>query len=246
MEPGTKVEIREFGDTTLYGGWPEMPSNVVHVWKLSLSPPASTAVEACYELLSPEERQRAARYRVEQPRSDFILTRGTLRSLVASYLQKTAQDLSFRYSEFGKPRLDEGCELRFNVSHTNGLALLAFARRREVGVDVEWIRPTLDARKLAERFFSDRERTSLEHLSGDQLYVAFFRCWTRKEAFVKGRGDGLSLPLHQFDVSIEVDEPHALLATRPDPSEASQWTLRDLPASPGFAAALAVAETVDR
>lgn len=129
------------------------------------------------------------------------------------------------------------------MSHTDGLALLAFERKREVGVDVERIRPQLDARKLAERFFSVRERQYLESLSGDELYIAFCRCWTRKEAYVKARGDGLSLPVDQFDVSIEANDPHALLATRPDASEASRWTVRDLFTSPGYAAALAVAET---
>ena len=131
--------------------------------------------------------------------------------------------------------------MRFNVSHTDGLALLAFVRTRDIGVDVEKIKAATDAKKLAERFFSDRERSFLESLSGEELHAAFFRCWTRKEAYVKARGEGLSLPLHQFDVSVAEDEPQALLATRPDPSEADRWVLRDLPTSPGYAAALAVA-----
>jgi len=244
MVQATKVEIHEFGDATPQVGSTEIPPNVVHVWKRSLHS-AQAVVDACYELLSPEERERAARYRVERARCDYILTRSALRSLAAGYLRKTPQDLSFRYSEFGKPSLDGRSDLRFNVSHTEGQALLAFAREREIGVDVEQIRPALDARQLAERFFSVHERRSLESLSGDALYAAFFRCWTRKEAYVKARGSGLSLPLHQFDVSIAAADPQALLATRPDASEASRWILRDLPVSPGYAAALAAEVAVD-
>jgi 4'-phosphopantetheinyl transferase len=258
MSTGVKVEVREccqLGETCVI---PELKPDVATVWIRSLQ--VTSAIEkSCYELLSAEERERAARYRVERPRTDFILTRGTLRSLAARYLQTTPQALSFSYSKHGKPLLDQAYEartfddrtfgdgavdLRFNVSHTNGLALLAFVRKREIGVDVEKIGPQPDATKLAERFFSESERRSLESLSGDELNAAFFRCWTRKEAYVKARGEGLSLPLHQFDVSVAAGESQALLATRPDPAEVKRWILRDLPAGHGYAAALAVAEIV--
>ena len=119
---------------------------------------------------------------------------------------------------------------------------MAFARDREIGIDVEKVDREVDAKKLSDRFFSVRERQCLKDLSGEELKSAFFRCWTRKEAYVKARGEGLSLPLDQFDVS--VDKSCALLATRPDASEAARWTLRDLPMSPGYAAALAVSEGV--
>jgi 4'-phosphopantetheinyl transferase len=220
---------------------PDLRPDIVNVWIRTLQ--VSSATEsACYELLTSEERARAARYRLGRPRNDFILTRGTLRSLLARYGGMTPQDLSFRYSEYGKPLLDGKSDLRFNVSHTDGLALIAFVRTREIGVDVEKINAAPDVRKLAERFFSVRERHSLESLSGEDLQAAFFRCWTRKEAYIKARGDGLSLPLHQFDVSVAPNESRALLATRPDPSEAGRWILQDLSVSHGYVAALAVAE----
>lgn len=247
MRSVTTVEVRKFDnaticDATMYGST-ELASNAVHVWKRSLRA-VPTAIETCSASLSADERERAARYLVEQPRTDFILTRGTLRALIASYLHKEPQEIRFQYSKFGKPSLEGSCELRFNVSHTDGLALLAFTRDRELGVDVEHVRPTLDAAKLAERFFSERERRSLEKLNGNDLYAAFYRCWTRKEAYIKARGDGLSLPLSLFDVSVEADELQALLATRPEASEANRWMLRDLNAGSGYAAALAVAEIV--
>jgi 4'-phosphopantetheinyl transferase len=243
MPQSIKVDLLECCDPPGKCAVPDLPTDVAHVWirPLQVPPPVE---EAGYELLSPEERQRAARFRIGSPRSNFILTRSTLRSLAGYYLGTSPQDLSFRYSEYGKPVLDGPSDLRFNVSHTDGLALIAFVRTREIGVDVEKIKAATDAKTLAERFFSIRERGALENLSGEELHAAFFRCWTRKEAYVKARGEGLSLPLDQFDVSVAEDELKALLATRPDSSEAGKWMLRDLPTSPGYAAALAVAETV--
>jgi 4'-phosphopantetheinyl transferase len=248
MLRSVKIEARECGEPGDCAV-PELPPGVVNVWVRSLDVPASVE-RACYELLSAEEHERAARYRVQRPRKDFIVTRATLRSLAAAYLGTTPLDLSFRYSKYGKPILDGPLDshfqdlrfndLRFNVSHTEGMALIAFVRTHEIGIDIERIRPQPDIRKLAERFFSVHERHALERLSGDELQTAFFRCWTRKEAYVKARGEGLSLPLDQFDVSVAADESQALLATRPDPSEARRWILRDLPTRPGYAAALAV------
>jgi 4'-phosphopantetheinyl transferase len=242
MSAGVKIEVRECCESAEHCVIPDLQPDTVNVWTRTLR--VSSAIErACYEVLTSEERERAARYRIERPRNDFILTRGTLRSLLARYSGITPQELSFRYTAHGKPLLDGPSDLRFNVSHTDGLALIAFVRAREIGVDVEKINAAPDVRKLAERFFSIQERHSLEPLSGDELQSAFFRCWTRKEAYVKARGEGLSLPLHQFDVSVAPNESRALLATRPDPSEASRWTLQDLPVSHGYVAALAVAET---
>jgi len=243
MGPEIRVEIRDFCDAG--SAATALPFNVVHAWWRSLRAQA-TAVQACYELLSREERERASRYRVEGPRDDFVLTRGTLRSLLAGYLQRTPQELTFQPTEYGKPFIAGPCDLRFNVSHTDGLALLAFVRQREIGVDVERIRPEPDAQKLAERFFSVYERRALENLDGDDLQTAFFRCWSRKEAYIKARGEGLSLALDQFDVSIEANESRVLLATRPDPSEASRWVVRDVAARAQYAAAVAVATAVDQ
>lgn len=243
MACSVKIEVRECSDAMMDCIVPQLQPDVVQIWIQRLQMP-SPIEPACYEMLSDEERERAARYLVEKPQNDFILTRGRLRCLLASYLGTGAREVLLRQAEHGKPHLDRGFDLRFNVSHTDGLALLAFVRTREVGVDVEKIKAAPDARRLAERFFSVRERGFLKDLSGDDLHAAFFRCWTRKEAYVKARGEGLSLPLHQFDVSVAENESHALLATRPDESEASRWILRDLPGIPGYAAALAVANTV--
>jgi 4'-phosphopantetheinyl transferase len=118
--------------------------------------------------------------------------------------------------------------------------LLAFTRRRDIGVDVEQVRSDFDLEAIARRFFSPDEQRQLAAIAPEQKPEAFFRCWTRKEAYIKATGDGLSLPLSQFDVSVEIGGPNALLATRPDDSEAQHWHLQGVPAGPGYAAALCV------
>jgi 4'-phosphopantetheinyl transferase len=237
MDSDPKIAIRDFSGAALreIGA---LPSDLVCLWWRSLEEP-ETAVRACYELLAHEEQERASRFRAERARDHFILTRGALRSLLAAYLQKEPQELSFGVTKYGKPFLEGTADLRFNVSHTDGAALLGFARGREIGVDVEHIQSQLDTWKLAERFFSARERAALETLSGEELQSAFFRCWSRKEAYIKARGEGLSLPLSQFDVSIAPHESHALLATRPDGSEAERWVVHDVATKGQYAAACA-------
>ena len=118
--------------------------------------------------------------------------------------------------------------------------MFAFSRRRELGVDVEQIRGDSDLDAIAGRFFSAHEQRQLAALPAPEKVEAFFRCWTRKEAYIKATGDGLSLPLSQFDVSISNGEPNALLATRPDASEAARWLLHEVPAGSGCIAALCV------
>jgi 4'-phosphopantetheinyl transferase len=218
----------------------QLPAGAVHLWKKAFDA-SPHEIERCYQVLSPEEQARAQRFLVEPPRRAFILTRGTLRLLLEKYLDRPASEIIFRYTEFGKPLLNEGNELRFNVSHTDGVALLAFGRGTELGVDVEKIRPVRDLKDLANRFFSISERQELNQLEReDELHTAFFRCWTRKEAYIKAKGEGLSIPLHQFDVSLEPGAAQALIATRPDPSEAERWMLRDVTFDPSFVAALAI------
>ena len=243
---GSKNEVRigEVWDTTKGGYPPELSSGVVHLWQRPLNA-TGTEVSACYELLSIEEQERARRFRVERPRNEFVLTRGTLRSLLAQYLGGTPQGIRFRYAGHGKPTVEGESGLFFNVSHTRRLALMAFVKQRAIGVDVENVGREVEAERLAERFFSEHERQALSRLEGDELQAAFFRCWTRKEAYIKAKGHGLSLPLHQFDVSISEDDRDALLATRPDPNEAARWMICDIPIGHGFAAAVAVAETID-
>lgn len=217
----------------------ELPNDTVHVWRRSLvvSP---IALQCATTKLSGEERERASRFRAELARQAFILTRSTLRVLLAEYLGESPQSIQFRFTKYGKPLLDERFDLHFNVSHTEGLALLAFVQKRKIGIDVEKIRPQPDALKLARRFFSESEREQLEVLREHELSPAFFRCWSRKEAYIKARGEGLSHPLNQFDVSVEAEPGRILVAARPNPTEAQRWLLRDVPVLPHYVATVAV------
>src|SRR5262249_38196538 len=142
----------------------------------------------------------------------------------------------------GKPALaGQGrAGLRFNVAHSEGWALIAVTRGREVGVDLERLRAEVATPEIAARFFSPRECEALQALPGPLRAEAFFRCWTRKEAYLKATGAGLSVALDRFAVTLDPGAPAALVEHRDDPDEVKRWSLRELPAPPGFAAALAV------
>ena len=235
------IEIHKWDGLAGDRAAPNIPAGVARVWHWPLDVSALEVADL-KKVLSPDEMERAERYRFDQHRNEFILTRAVLRMVLASYTAQSPESLSFDYSAQGKPALKNGPpDLRFNLSHTEGLAVLALVREREIGVDAEKIRAQPDAQKLAKRFFSAREQLFLGKLSGDELQRAFFRCWTRKEAYIKAKGEGLSIPLHAFDVSLEEDQPAALVGTRPDPTEAGRWTLYDLSVGQGYAAALTVA-----
>ena len=217
--------------------------NEVHVWRAALDVP-ELQVRRLWDTLTADERQRAERYLFQKDRTHFVVARGLLRVLLGRYLREDPPHLRFTYGSHGKPALATdtgGMALRFNVSHSHGLALYALTRGREVGVDVEYIRPEVVQEKVAERFFSPREVTVLRALPTPLQTTAFFACWTRKEAYIKATGDGLALPLDQFDVSLAPGEPAALLRTTWDPQEAARWALQDLAPAPGYRAAVAVA-----
>jgi 4'-phosphopantetheinyl transferase len=194
-------------------------------------------------MLSPDEKTRCARFLLDKPRHEYIATRGSLRRLLAACLSCDPGDVAFGYAPSGKPHLDrkfQSSGIDFNVSHTDGLAVIALSWQGQIGIDVERVRSDRDPRNIARRFFSQREQNELLNLSGPELHEAFFRCWTRKEAYIKACGEGLALSLDLFDVEFVADRPAALLATRPDASIADRWQLHDLPVGPGYVAALAV------
>lgn len=209
----------------------------VHVWRARLDPAASE-VAACWSLLSADERARAERYRFERHRRRFVVARGTLRKLLGRYTARPPADIVFRVTEYGKPVLDGGEGLQFNLSHSHELAVYAFAAL-PVGVDVEHLRPVEDALDIAARFFSPREVADLRALGEDRRARAFFACWTRKEAYIKALGQGLSLPLDSFSVSLELERP-ALRHAGGDPEEWRRWTIANVEVGEGYAGAVAV------
>ncbi len=214
----------------------------VHVWSASLDQPAARVARLA-RLLSVDERARAARFHFERDRTRFTVGRGLLRVILGRYLAVDPARLTFRYGSRGKPSLDgtlSGYDLRFNLAHSQGMALYALAACREIGVDVECIRPVLDAEQIAERFFSAREAAAFRALPPGLRSEAFFSCWTRKEAYLKATGDGLARPLDTFDVSLLPGEPARLQRVAGDRVEASRWSLEALAPAVSCVGALAV------
>jgi 4'-phosphopantetheinyl transferase len=218
-----------------------LPGDEVHLWQVELERTAEGEADWA-RILCPQERARAARFHFSKDRKYYTATRAILRIILGAYLGVNPEDLRLRYSQKEKPALDgaHAGTIEFNVSHSGNIALLAFARGRALGVDVEQIREQADREAIVRRFFSEHEQQELAGLAPEQRCAGFFRCWTRKEAYIKATGDGLSLPLHQFDVSVRPGDESALLATRPDASEAERWSLREVEAGVGYAAALCV------
>ncbi len=218
----------------------------VHVWKIHLDREV-TRVSSFQRLLTPEEVSRAQRFYFERDRQHWMVARGLLRVLLGSYLQTDPQLLRFGLNAYGKPALafpSASPPLQFNLSHSADLALYAFTWQRHVGVDVEYMRTPLDYDAIAQYSFSPSERAALLTLPLTEKHEAFYRCWARKEAYIKARGMGLSLPLDLFDVALLPGEPAALLQSREDPHEAQRWSMRHLVPAPDYAGAL-VAEGTD-
>jgi 4'-phosphopantetheinyl transferase len=216
----------------------QLPEEEVHVWRTTLGMAASGFAELL-SILSPDERERALRFHFEIDQRRSVIGRGYLRLLLGRILDLQAEGLRIENNEFGKPGLATSQSLQFNVSHSGEWILIAIARRRAVGVDVERIRTDLELDSIAARFFSTNECQILDSLVGPARYEAFFACWTRKEAYVKATGLGLSVALDQFDVSLLPQEEPRLLATRNNPLDASRWSFRELDISRDYAAALA-------
>lgn len=233
-------------DVALWLTPPAMPmqsKSEVHVWRTSLDR-SPDDVEAFRRLLSSDELHRAERLVFPEHRRRFIVARGSLRAILARYLAIAPIDIRFEYGPHGKPQLDTSPALahplHFNLTHSGELALLSVTGVGAIGIDVEQIRPDYPSAQIAKRYFSAGEIEALGRLAPQEHAEAFFRCWTRKEAFIKATGQGLSLPLDQFDVALAPGEPASLLRTAWDHGEAAHWSLHKLEAGKGFAASLAV------
>ncbi|HEX6042921.1 MAG TPA: 4'-phosphopantetheinyl transferase superfamily protein [Pyrinomonadaceae bacterium] len=206
----------------------------VHVWRLALEQPLGRFIG----MLDPDELTRANRFHFEKDRRHFIVARGFLRALLGRYLTSEPKELKFVYGAYGKPALEQEGSLRFNMSHSHGMALYALTEGRDVGVDVEYMRADFTGDDIARRFFSPFEVQSLCGLPDQHRVESFFRCWTRKEAYIKATGRGLSQPLDGFDVTLAPGETAALLRT--DDGSHERWSMANVEVGPGYAGAVAV------
>jgi 4'-phosphopantetheinyl transferase len=219
---------------------PNLAPDQIHVWRvpLNLNP---VRLPELKEVLSPDERARAERFRFDKDRNQFIESRAALRLLLGQYLNAAPAGLVFAKTAHGKPALANGQShsgLRFNLSRRDGLALVAVTRNREIGVDVELIRADLPLFEIANVSFSENELATLQSLPESQQAAGFYNCWTRKEAYVKARGEGFSFPLKQFDVSLTPGAAAELLEVRGSNTEVDRWTMQELSAGDGYVAAL--------
>ncbi len=219
---------------------PPLERDDVHVWRTRLAC-HDALVERSESTLSKEEIARANRFHQSRDRCHYVVGRGCLRWLLGEYLSMAPADVRLNATALGKPYLiGDETGLRFNVAHSDELALFAFARGREVGIDVEREWSDVNWRELAERNFAPEERAALLSAAApSDPRKAFFRCWTRKEAYVKALGQGMQVPLDGFAVTIAA-ESAALIHTAHDPAQQSRWSLASLSPAAGFAAALAV------
>ena len=221
--------------------WP-LASQEIHVWATPLNA-ASDALENFSTTLSPEEKERAQRFKFDKHRNRFIAGRGALREILGHYLQANPADLRFSYSANGKPALAEEfvvAGIHFNLAHSDDLALVAVTRIGQIGVDVECVRPIKNVEDLVARFFSPRENDLFQKLPVDERPVAFFNLWTRKEALLKATGEGITGSLSLVEVSFLAGEAARLLAISGDVAKAAQWSLQELSPATGFAGAIAI------
>jgi 4'-phosphopantetheinyl transferase len=206
-------------------------SDDIHVWLIPL-PECGPVMPGLTECLSADEAARAARFLFDRDRARFIVAHAALRDILSRYTQESAAALAISIAGNGKPYLTSHAGLRFNLSHSGRYGMLAVARGREVGVDIERIRGERPTRDIAERFFAPAEVSALLRESQEQQTAAFFAIWARKEAYIKARGEGLAIPLDSFEVSLG---PEAVLLQAED---RERWSMCALDAPPGYAAAL--------
>ncbi len=223
---------------------PILTDGRLHVWLLKTG--RASDARRLLKTLSTDEVGRAERFRFDRDRTRFVLARGVLRTLLGRYLDAEPATLSFVCNEYGKPALAgewAASGVNFNLSHSHEVVLYAFARGRAVGIDVERVRPELAGEDIAARFFSAPEVEALRGQPADARASAFFSCWTRKEAYIKARGEGLSHPLDGFAVSVDSEARDVALDVFGDAAEGRRWTLISLLPEEGYAAALAAEGT---
>jgi len=220
----------------------QLGENKVHLFLtvLAVAPERAHALSA---VLAPEERERSARFKFEKDQIQYSVARATLRQILAKFLATDPRALTFEYNAYGKPLLGEqfaNSKIEFNQAHSKGLGLFAVTLNRAIGVDIECHRPDLATMEIAERFFAPQEIQVLGAVAPAHRIEAFFQCWTRKEAFIKARGMGLSLGLDKFTVAFGPGSEARLLTVDPGATDVANWALCDASPARGYSGALAI------
>lgn len=216
---------------------PALAGSRIHVWVWDLDLLVS---EADWKILGPQEAIRARRFVYPQDRDRYVRAHAAMRMLLASYANSAPANIVFSENQYGKPQIPatHRAPLHFNLSHSAGTAVLAVSQHYDLGVDVEVVRPI--HREVAEKHFSPHELRTLQTLPQEQWLDGFYRCWTSKEALLKGEGLGLNLPLDSFDVEVDPQRPPGLIAVRPPARIAPRWRLVELKPAHNTVGTLAV------
>ncbi len=210
-----------------------LPQDELHIWlaPLDVQPQQRAKLRSH---LNEDEVSRAERFVFPRDRDHFIVARGRLRELLGKYQHCPPNAVQFKTGRYGKlSLLDNREQLRFNLSHSHGLALYAFCVGHELGIDTEKIQPEFAGEAISRRYFSATEQRELAEMPRELRDTAFFLCWTRKEAYIKARGDGLQIPLDSFDVSLRPGEPETLRS-----ADSSRWRMQSFAPTPEFVAAI--------
>jgi 4'-phosphopantetheinyl transferase len=210
-----------------------LQENEVHVWQADMDL-VSPEIPG-FDLLNDDEKVRAQRFAFDRDRNRFAIARSILRLILGRYLEKPPTAIKFNKGIAGKPALTCSSSLRFNLAHSEALVLLAFALNREIGIDVEHVRSNSLNAEVVSNYFSDREQQEFRQLAPELRDEAFYLGWTRKEAYLKARGEGLRAGLRSFDVSLNPHEPAVLTS-----DDAERWELHSLRPKAGFVGALVV------
>ena len=209
---------------------------------LIFSPRRTSAdfVQECWALLSCDEHERARRFCSEGLRHDFVVARALLRLILASCLETDPVNLEFQYASYGKPTLADGAKISFNLAHSEDMVVYAVGAGQQIGVDIERILPSENMELIAQRYFCAAEYRDFVAVPEGVRAKAFFDCWTRKEAFVKAVGQGLSYPLDRFQVTVQPGQAAALVSVDGRAGSETEWSLYDVAPSEEYAAALAL------
>ena len=227
--------------------WAEPPADLeldvayIDVWRSQIDLPESE-IEKYAQTLSEQEQERAAKFTFPDKYEEYVVSRGLLRKALGHVLKQAPSGFQFDYTSSKKPYLSRKYNNRpisFNVSHSHGQALVAISVDRNIGIDIEKIRPDVEYEKLAKRFFSEAEHAAIMLLPLGERVAAFFATWTRKEAFVKATGKGIAFGLSEFDVNILPYEPPAMLVTRWNPADVSKWLMANIETYKNYIATLA-------
>ena len=246
LKSALKKAYNDYVKTNMSIVWQTHPKDLcltpdhIDLWLTSLDLP-SDIVSEYFELLDEQEQGRVTKYKSSKRSNEFIITRGLLRKIIATLFSISPVSFRFKYTDKEKPFLTTDIfdvPLSFNISHSYNNAIIAIGLDRDLGVDIEKIRHNINFKKLAERFFSQKESQNLNNYPDEEIPSVFFSCWSRKEAFVKALGDGISFGLSDFSVSITPDLDNIKLETAYDPADARHWSITNIPTGQGYAAAI--------